>query len=175
MVAGDNRPVVLVGFMGSGKSTLGQELAVKVNRVFTDLDKVIESSAGMTIPEIFEKAGESHFRKLESEALEQVLADPEQVIAIGGGAPCNGHNICLIKEKSISIYLKISVEELFNRLTSSDIPRPLLVGKNNHEIRLFIAELLQSREFFYNQADMILESDRISVEMLLEMIVNRES
>jgi shikimate kinase len=120
----------------------------------------------MSIPEIFEQSGEPEFRKLESEALSKVLGKPGQVIAIGGGAPCNEKNIRLIKEKAISFYLKISIPELMRRLASSDTPRPLLAGRTPDGIRILISELLESREKFYLQADQVVESDSITAESL---------
>lgn len=161
-----DKPLVLMGFMGSGKSTLGRRLAEILDIEFTDLDKAIEINAGMSIPEIFQKSGEPEFRKLESEALSKVLDKSRQVIAIGGGAPCNKKNIKLIKEKSISLYLKISIDELLRRLTLSDTPRPLLAGRNQEGIRIFISELLESREKYYLQADLVVESDSITAEYL---------
>lgn len=161
------KPIVLMGFMGSGKSTLGTRLAAKLDMPFTDLDRRIESAAGKTIPEIFGELGESAFRELESEALIRVFHEPIQVIAIGGGAPCREDHISLIKEQSVSVYLKISVDALFNRLWKQSPGRPLIAGKNPEELKSFIDNLLTTRERFYCQADIILESDQITVNQIL--------
>ncbi|MFA5814577.1 MAG: shikimate kinase [Bacteroidales bacterium] len=170
MVIPIDKPIVLLGFMGSGKSTLGKQLAASLGWTFTDLDRFIEAEENRTIPEIFEQDGEATFRKLESNALNKVLAYPHQVIAIGGGAPCHPGNMQLIKEKSLSIYLKISETQLLHRLAWSSTPRPLLKGKTESETQSFIADLLANREPFYLEADIIIESDAITTGMILSKL-----
>ncbi len=170
MVAEVDKPIVLLGFMGSGKSTLGKQLAASLGWTFIDLDRFIETKENRTIPEIFEQYGETSFRKLESKALKKVLAYPHQVIAIGGGAPCNPANLKLIKEKSLSVYLKISEPQLLHRLLFSANSRPLLIGKSESETQTFVADLLAAREPFYLQADIIIESDEITVGMILSKV-----
>ena len=160
------KPVVLLGFMGSGKSTLGKQLATILGWGFIDLDRFIEALENRTIPEIFSQDGEAAFRKIESMALHKVLTYNCQVIAIGGGAPCQPENLNLIKEKSHSVYLKISEAQLSARLAYSNTPRPLLNGKSESETQIFIRDLLAIREPFYKQADFIIESDTISAEMI---------
>jgi shikimate kinase len=166
MVVIPNKPIVLLGFMGSGKSTLGKQLSTLLGWVFVDLDRFVETSEKRTIPDIFEKDGEQVFRRLESNALKDVLKYPNQVIAIGGGTPCQPENLNLIKEKSVSVYLKISDSQLATRLTNSTNQRPLLKGKSESEINISIRDLLAAREPFYNQADIIIESDVITAEMI---------
>jgi shikimate kinase len=166
MVTIDNKPIVLLGFMGSGKSTLGKKLAGLIGWTFIDLDRFIETQEGSLIPEIFDKAGEAFFRTLETEALQKVLNSSFTVIAIGGGAPCNAKNMELIKTKAQSVYLKVSVPQLCYRLVHTSTPRPLLQGKSEAEIERFIAELLDNREPYYLQSDTIIESDFISPEMI---------
>lgn len=170
MVIPIDKPIVLLGFMGSGKSTIGKQLALSLGWTFIDLDRFIEAEENHTIPEIFEKAGEATFRKLESNALNKILNYPHQVIALGGGAPCEAGNLQMIKEKSLSIYLKISEPQLFQRLASTQTPRPLLNGKSESEIRSFITDLLITREPFYLQADVIIESDEITAGMILSKL-----
>ncbi len=164
------KPVVLLGFMGSGKSTLGKQLAALLGWDFIDLDRFIETHENRSIPEIFNQDGEATFRKIESIALQKVLAYNCQVIALGGGAPCQPENLKLIKEKSLSVYLKISETQLFIRLAYSNTPRPLLNGKSESETQTFIADLLTAREPFYDQADIIIESDTITPEMVLSKL-----
>jgi shikimate kinase len=171
MVTLPDKPIVLLGFMGSGKSTLGKQLARSLKLKFIDLDKHIESETGRTVQEIFVSEGESLFRDLEGKYLAELLDQPSQVIAIGGGAPCNNRNISLIRKKSISVYLKISVTELFLRISHSPTPRPLLAGKTGAEMESYIAKLLETREKYYNQADIILKSDCITTDKLLKAIL----
>lgn len=157
--------------MGSGKSTLGKQLAALLGRTFTDLDRFIEIRENRTISEIFRQEGETAFRNIESKALAEVLAYPNQVIAIGGGAPCHKANMEMIRKKSLSVYLKISEPQLNFRLVHSITPRPLLKGKTESEIQALISGLLAARELFYCQADIIMESDAITAEMVLSELV----
>ncbi len=166
-----SKPIVLLGFMGSGKSTLGKQLAASMNRIFIDLDRFIETEERRSITEIFEKDGEPFFRRIESKALANVLNYPKQVISVGGGAPCQPGNMSLIREKSRSVYLKVSVAELILRLNESSTIRPLLKGKSADETEFFINELMAKREAFYLQADIVIESDEITTEMILSKLV----
>lgn len=170
MVTRFDKSIVLLGFMGSGKSTLGKQLALTLGWRFTDLDRSIETETKQTIPEIFETEGEPGFRKLESDTLRRILAVPAQVIAIGGGAPCNPLNINMIKENSWSVYLKISEAELAHRLIHSTTPRPLLKGKTETEIKRIVRDLLAAREPYYLQADLTIESDEITAGMILSRL-----
>ena len=174
MVIPPEKPIVLLGFMGSGKSTLGKKLAEALSRIFTDLDRFIEVEENRTIPDIFEKEGESAFRKLESNALRRVLQYPGQVVAVGGGAPCFPGNLELIREKSLSLYLRVSHEQLLYRLAHSSTPRPLLKGKSESEKSQLIADLMAEREPYYIQADIVLESDEITLDMLIRAIQSHQ-
>jgi len=153
--------------MGSGKSTLGKQLALLLGWSYTDLDRFIETEENRTIADIFEKNNESGFRKLEANALKRVISYSRQVIAIGGGAPCFPGNLEVIKEKSLSIYLKISESQLLLRLSGSPTNRPLLNGKSESETQNLITDLLLLREPFYLKADIVIESDEITVGMIL--------
>ncbi len=170
MVIPENKPVVLLGFMGSGKSTLGKQVASHLGWNFIDLDHFIETEQSKTISEIFRLEGESTFRQMESAALEKVLSKSFHVIAIGGGAPCFSGNIELIKRKSLSVYLKVSELQLASRLTYSNTPRPLIKGKSEPEVQKIIHDLLIAREPFYNQADIIIESDFITADLIVSQL-----
>jgi shikimate kinase len=167
MVMLSDKPIVLMGFMGSGKTTLGKQLAALLGFTFIDLDRFIETEENRTISEIFERDGEVAFRRLESNALNRILNHPNQVISIGGGAPCQPGNMDLIRGKSLSVYLKVSEPELLQRLARSSTSRPLLSGKSESEMQSVICTLLESRESYYRQAHIIMESDAISPSMIL--------
>jgi shikimate kinase len=167
MVIPIDKPIVLLGFMGSGKSTLGYQLSQALEWTFIDLDRFIETEENRTIADIFEKEGETVFRKIESNALCRIIKHRQQVIAIGGGTACQQSNLELIKKKSLSVYLKISEPELLHRLSRSLTPRPLLNGKPESEKQSVIAGLLATREPFYLQADIVIESDGITTAMIL--------
>ena len=157
--------------MGSGKSTLGRQLAKKWNYKFIDLDLYIEEVSGMSIAELFEKSGEKGFRRSESEALNEVLLqNHECIISLGGGTPCFNQNLNLIKEKTYSVYLKLSPEELTNRLLRSPNPRPLVQNKSKEELLDYIKTELHKREYFYTQADQTIQSDSIQITDLFTFI-----
>jgi shikimate kinase len=170
MVGPIDKPIVLLGFMGSGKTTLGRQVAGTLGFTFIDLDRFIETEEKRTISDIFNKEGESAFRKMEQIALARILVHPRQVIAVGGGAPCQTGNMALILEKALSVYLKVSGEELYRRLANSTTTRPLLSGKSEPEIRETIYNLLAMRESYYLRASLVIESDTITSGVIVEKI-----
>jgi len=144
--------IYLTGFMGCGKSTVGRMLAPALKWRFIDLDKYIEDKEGRTIPEIFAAEGESFFRQLENEALQDIVSMEDVVVATGGGAPCFLNNMQLMNESGLTVYLKVAPEELFLRLGPGKTERPLLAGKSDEELIAFIREKLGEREPWYLQA-----------------------
>jgi shikimate kinase len=148
-----DRPIVLVGMMGVGKSSVGKRLATLLDCPFVDADDEIERSAQMTIPEIFDTYGEDYFRDGERRVIARLLADGEHrkgriVIATGGGAFCNAETRALILDKAITIWLDSEVETLVER-TARKENRPLLRGGNPHDI---LARLRTERAVHYAQA-----------------------
>jgi len=140
--------------MGCGKSTIANRLS-KITKIPTvDLDKIIEERTNSSINEIFKERGEIYFRKLEHEVFVELLKSPENlIIGLGGGTPCYANNHELLKgEHIVSIYLKASVETLFERLVSNKSKRPLIADKSDEEMKEFIAKHLFDRSFYYNQA-----------------------
>jgi shikimate kinase len=160
--------IYLIGFMGSGKSTQGKKIARMMGYDFLDMDEWIEEQEGMPVPEIFREHGEAYFRKREKMAIRATASLEKTVIATGGGAPCHGNNMELLKASGLTVYLKLTADALISRLTSSKNPRPLLEGKTVEEIRTTVNALLIEREAFYNQADMIIDG----LERVNERIVN---
>jgi len=163
--------IFLIGFMGSGKTTYGRELAERSGKVFIDLDEVIEAEAGKKIPEIFATEGEERFRVLEHEALRRILAaTDEAVIAVGGGTPCYFNNMDLMNDAGTTVYLKHPPEALADYLEEEPGKRPLIAGMDKEELRTYIAGKLKEREPYYRQARIILEWPGISPEKLLEVV-----
>jgi len=148
------RKIILLGYMGCGKSTIANRLSKITNIPYVDLDKSIEERTNLSINEIFEQRGEIYFRKLEREVFIELLNSPENIIiGLGGGTPCYANNHELLKGDNIlSIYLKASVDTLFERLVSNKSKRPLIADKNDDEMKEFIAKHLFDRSFYYNQA-----------------------
>ncbi len=142
------RSIVLVGMMGAGKSSIGRRLASRLGIPFIDADTEIESAAGMTIPEIFEKHGEPYFRAGEARVIARLLDNGPQVLATGGGAVMDPQTRALIGQKGISIWLKADIEVLLKR-TKRRNDRPLVEK---------IKDLLPVREPLYAQANIIIQS-----------------
>jgi shikimate kinase len=148
------RKIILLGYMGCGKSTIANRLSKSTNIPYVDLDKIIEERTNMPIKDIFEQRGEIYFRKLEHEIFVELLNSPENmIIGLGGGTPCYANNHELLKgDNIISIYLKASIDTLFERLVSNKSKRPLIADKSDEEMKEFIAKHLFDRSFYYNQA-----------------------
>lgn len=162
--------VFLIGFMGSGKSTIGIALAKRMGFDFLDLDKYIEKKEAKSIQQIFEKQGELVFRKKEKIALLEVCKKNNIVIATGGGTPCFFENMEIIKAKGKSIYLKIEEEELKERLVNQQTQRPLISNKSDEELQNFINSTLLEREDFYNQADFIINGKNTNTKAILKLL-----
>ena len=152
--------------MGCGKSTIANRLSKTTNIPFVDLDKIIEEKTNLSINQIFEQYGEIHFRKLEHEVFVELLNSPENlIIGLGGGTPCYANNHELLQGDNVfSIYLKASIETLFNRLVVNKDKRPLIANKNEEEMKEFIAKHLFDRSFYYNHAQHKVVVDGKTVE-----------
>ena len=152
--------VVLVGFMGSGKSSVGRELARRFGAPFVDVDERIESAAGCPIRDLFAREGEPAFREREKAALREILSVEGSVIATGGGAFADGENRALLRSYAPVVYLEAAVETLLERL-AGDLGRPLLRGGEREEV---VRELLSRREPGYRTADVTVRTDGRTVE-----------
>ena len=148
--------IVLLGFPGSGKSTVGRRLARKLGMAFIDLDLYIEEKYHTSVPLLFKRYGESAFRALEYAALCDVLAKEGVVIATGGGTPCYGDAMVKINARAHSIYLKLTEDQLVERLLHSKKKRPLTDSLSELELRAYVHETLVKREPFYFQAHEVL-------------------
>ena len=146
--------VVLLGYMASGKSAVGQVLAEILKIQFIDLDSFIEEKEQLSITQIFETKGEIYFRKKESDYLNELLNYNESsVISLGGGTPCYGDNMKLIENKSTSFYLKASINTIFDRLKNETSQRPLVAAIGAENLKEYIAKHLFERNPFYERAN----------------------
>lgn len=150
-----NNHIFLIGFMGAGKTSLGKQLAKKLNLKFLDSDKEIESLENMPVSQIFATHGESYFRKLEHDWLNSLSSTEFNLISTGGGMPCFENNIDVMRRKGLVIYLKHPPRQLVQRLRNAKTERPLLKNKTPKEIEEFITKLLSEREPIYSQAHII--------------------
>jgi shikimate kinase len=149
-----NRPVVLVGMMGVGKTSIGRKLATQLHWQFVDADEAIEQAAQMAISEIFESFGEPYFRDGERRVIARLMEGGRKVIATGGGAFCNDQTRSLILDKAISIWLDCDLDTLVERVGRKDT-RPLLRGGNPRDI---LARLQEERRPAYSQAQIHVSS-----------------
>ena len=166
--------IILLGYMGSGKSTIGKALANELNLTFIDLDHTIEKQIGITISDFFEASGELKFRRLENEVLNSILAENDQMIlSTGGGTPCYGNNLQLMKSAPNAkvFYLKASIKTLTERLLSEKDTRPLIQSIGDEDLPEFIGKHLFERLNFYLQADHVVDIDQKSVETIVKEIV----
>ncbi|WP_329806614.1 shikimate kinase [Flavobacterium facile] len=165
--------IILVGYMASGKSTIGKLLSESLGILFYDLDDLIKNNLNLKINEIFEQKGELFFRKKEREVLEQFLNTTDNyVLALGGGTPCYYDNFELYQSSSIhSIYLKASLSTLLERLHHQKASRPLVSRFNEEELQEFVAKHLFERSYFYHQVQTIVSIDnKKELEVVNEIV-----
>ena len=151
------RPLVLVGMMGAGKTTVGRRLASRLGRQFLDSDEEIEKAAQMTIPDIFEKRGEAEFRAGETRVIARVLKQEHVVLATGGGAFINADTRALVKQGAVSVWLKADIDVLFERVSRRS-NRPLL---KTADPRATLKKLIEDRYPIYAEADVTVISREV--------------
>ena len=162
------QPLVLVGMMGAGKTTVGRRLAARLNRQFLDSDEEIEKAAQMSIPEIFEQRGEPEFRAGETRVIARVLKDGGIVLATGGGAFVNEETRALVKGEAISIWLKAEADILFERVSRRS-NRPLLKTANP---RATLEKLIEDRYPIYAEADVTVISRDVPQDVVAGDVID---
>ncbi|MBC7985803.1 MAG: shikimate kinase [Sphingomonadaceae bacterium] len=161
------RPIVLVGLMGTGKSTIGRRLAARLNLPFTDADQEIEAAAGMSVGEIFERFGEPYFRDGERRVIARLIDGAPKVIATGGGAFINEETRALILATGVAIWLDADLDTLAERVARRDT-RPLLKGRDPRET---LAELAAARNPIYAEAHLHIRSETQPHEATVDKIL----
>ena len=172
------RRIILIGYMGAGKTTVGKALAKELHMSFYDLDWYIESRMHKTVKAIFDERGEAGFRKIEHNMLHEVAEFEDVIISCGGGTPCFFDNIDYMNRQGETVYLKATPEVLYGHLKMGKTIRPLLLNKTADEVQVFIREQLAQREPYYSKAKYVLdvnllddyEKIKISVEQLRNML-----
>lgn len=171
--------IVLVGFMGSGKSTLGRLVGAQLGMPFVDSDTLIEQKIGMTVSQIFEQLGESAFRELEHAFCQDLERLTPSVIATGGKLVCSVENLALLRNAGHVIYVNASLQTLTARLKEHKAARPLLAGIPDEALFRFVEDEMTLRKTYYKQAHFILpnESNRPkeAVDKLVKWIENQSS
>jgi len=167
--------IYLIGYMGSGKSTLGQELAKALGISWLDLDDEFELRYKVSIPAFFEKYGEIIFRELEHKVLTNISLIPDLVVSTGGGAPCYHDNIKLMNQTGITIYLHALPELLISRIEFSARKRPLFQQMKGEDFFQKITMHMQNRKPFYTQANITIEAKNPDIEDLKKKILDYTS
>lgn len=168
--------VVLLGYMGCGKSTVGQILAENLEINFLDLDDYIEQKQNASISEIFNSKGELFFRTIESEAVKHLCNDSDSlVLALGGGTPCYSDTMkFLVNHPNVkTVFLNLSIKNLSDRLIHEKAKRPLIANIDDGAIPEFIAKHVFERSFYYNQAELIIQTDSLSVAEIVAAIQSK--
>ena len=165
------KPVFLIGYMGCGKTTLGEELARQMHCRFIDLDAFIEARQGMTVVEIFDEMGENRFRELETEALREVAAMPDVIVACGGGTPCHGDNMALMNQAGTTVWLTTTPERITSRLLLPEekskrpkintLPDKHIVDRYFEAVLPLVEKELQARTPHYQQCQLHFDSTDI--------------
>lgn len=163
--------LVLLGYMGCGKSAISNALSKSLNVKRIDLDEFIEEKEGKTIQNIFKDKGEIYFRKIETNCLLELLQnDDDFILSLGGGTPCFGANMELINENSNSVYLSANIPTLVNRLLPEKNKRPLIARINDDELPEFIGKHLFERRHYYLQAKLSVSVDDKNIQMIASEI-----
>jgi len=162
-----NKPIVLIGMMGAGKTSLGRRLATRLNRNFIDSDAEIEAASGMEIVDFFKTHGEKEFRIGEKKVIERLLKQKDTVIGTGGGAYINQETRALIKKKSLCIWIDANFDILFERISRRPT-RPLMQTKNPKQT---LKQLIDERYPIYKQADLTVVSKDDPHEFVINQIL----
>ncbi len=149
--------IIIIGYMGAGKTTVGKALSKELGIPFYDLDWYIESRMRKTVAQLFAERGEENFRQIEYNMLHEVAEFEDVIISCGGGTPCFFDNIDYMNEQGETIYLKATPEVLYGHLKMGQTVRPLLLGKTEDELLSYIGQQLSVRENYYNKAKHVLD------------------
>ena len=166
MIAGRN--VALIGFMASGKTSVGEALSLRTGLPFRDVDGLIERMEGATIAEIFATRGEPHFREREGVLFRELCDGQDQIIGCGGGTLMDPRNRAALMTRCVAVWLRASVAETIRRIETPGAPvRPLVKGTDS---RIIVPSLLRAREGLYEGADLLVETDGRTIEEITEEI-----
>ena len=163
--------IFLIGFMGSGKTYWGRQLSQKLDLPFFDLDEQIVNAENKTITEIFANEGEEYFRLKEKEIMHIITESHTTfVMSCGGGAPCYFNNIEYMNKAGTTVWINATIDTLFKRLLTEKDQRPLLKDLSDDALKTFIKKKFSDRKIYYEQADLIIEDEDITLDHFIEKI-----
>ncbi|MEI6409501.1 MAG: shikimate kinase [Bacteroidota bacterium] len=162
----------LIGFMGAGKSHWGLKIANRKNLPFVDLDRRIEDQTGKSVPQLFQELGSEGFRLEERQVLQGLANLPSAIVATGGGTPCFFDNLAWMKQHGRTVYLKVPLSVLLERLEPERRNRPLLANLSDAEFPVFVEQLLADRTPIYLQSEVVLEYNAEAEFAFIEMLSN---
>ena len=167
--------IFLIGFMGSGKTHWGKLLSTRLQMPFMDLDTAIVEKEGKSVSDIFAEKGEEYFRYLEKETLEELVNREESLIlSCGGGTPCFFNNIEFMTKNGKVMWLNTSVDVLKERLMKERMSRPLIREINDEELRRYIVRKLSERKMYYEQADVMVNEESITLDEIIRSLLQNE-
>lgn len=164
--------IIIIGYMGAGKTTLGRVLAAELGLQFYDLDRYIEERMRKTIPQIFDERGEDGFRLIERNMLHEAAEFEDVVLSCGGGTPCFFDNMEYINRQGETVYLKAEPEVLYAHMGMGKVRRPLLQGKTQEETMAFMKDHLMQREPYYMQAKHVLNVNLLDKQEKIKTTVD---
>lgn len=162
--------IILTGFMGTGKSSVGTKVAERLSRQFVDMDREIEKLTGMTVSELFRRFGEVRFRSEEKLMAKKVAAQNDLVVATGGGIILDQKNMDLLRSSGTVVCLMADPEEIFQRVRRKRGTRPLL--KKNLTVNDIVA-MLEERQPLYDQAEIVIQTSGRNIDSVVDDIINR--
>jgi shikimate kinase len=167
--------IFLIGFMGSGKTHWGKLLSSKLQLPFRDLDSLIVEREQRSVSDIFAAEGEEYFRYKEMEMLEDLVGKEENfILSCGGGTPCFFNNIEFMKKSGKVVWLNTSVDVLKERLLKERMSRPLIREVDDEELKRFIIRKLSERKMYYEQADIMVNEESITLDELIRVLLQNE-
>lgn len=165
--------IILIGFMGAGKTTLGHVLAKKLHLPFVDTDHYIAHATGQSVQQIFKESGEAAFRRIEQATLQEVVRHKPSVISTGGGMPCFFDNMQVMNEAGTTVYLQASPADLALWLNRSTNKRPLIANMSEPELFHYVRETLALREVYYLQAKIYVNAYSADAEELADQVIRQ--
>jgi shikimate kinase len=160
----------IIGYKSSGKTTIGKKLAHRLNMKFIDLDHAIEAREKKTVPDIYTEIGDTEFRKLEWEVLNDIVKKDNIVVSTGGGAPCHCNNMNLMEKYGDVLYIHLDNDTLVSRLKGATKNRPIVLNKSDEELREYVADMRNRCEHHYTRARYIVEGKDLTVDKIVEII-----